>query len=539
MIGDAFHSLWCLVPLAALALILLAVAWKRRPYPPSRMGLLLVLIAPAFLLVGGLWNRLGGVKARTELKVGQGSYTLQPVHAGKPYVLPGFQVRLERFDVSRIPSEIRLVATGPGGDLQAGLRTPPLTEGQKGRLGAGLDYEIERLIPGALEFGLKPGRMPVPPASGGADVLLVMLGLGRTEPVLGILHSFGEEAFREEPQGRFAVLFRERLEGSLLASLRPHAPRGERLLATFAGRTQEIPAKAGGRLEVAGAVLKVVKTYPDFQVRKDGAGNPVMSSRSQKPLDPWLEVELLSPGKAPRRVLLSARQPEYTDRLNAPNLPEGLHLKYLREGEETQTRFVVFGLAEHRVALVESGRLVREDTWVLDRPFVVEPGLSVTPLGLFEGFFPAAQGQSETPGRAAVRVRVIDTHSGASERAWICADGSAKALLEGRVALGCSQPLPDPRDLRSTLVVEDPQGRELARKVVGVSDPLVFEGLSFLQGPQGSLDPEASAILVVHRPGAWMVWLGCLILVIGGAWWAYLKLPNRRRKIGTDANVEP
>jgi len=491
------------------------------------MGFLLVLVAPAFLLAGGLWNRLGGVKARTELRVGQGTCTFKHLGSGGTYVLPGFQVRLERFEASRRSPEVRLLVGSP----QASL---PLKEGQRGELPDGFTFQVERLIPEALEFGLQAGAPPVPPSSAqDPDVLLVLLGLGRTEPVLGVLHAFGgDSGRREEPMGRFAVLFRERLEPGWLESLRSRPPRAENLEAAFAGRIQRIPARAGGRLEIAGASLRVVAVYPDFQVRKDGAGNPVAASRSAKPLDPWLEAELVRPGSPPRRVLLSARQPEYTDRLNAPNLPEGLVLRYVREAEETQARFVVFSRAERKVALVESGRISQEGPWVLDRPFVVEPGLSVTPVGLFEGFYPAPAGLSPIPGRAAVRLKVTDSRTGGSERAWLRAGGRPSAFFGGRVALGCLQAPPDPKAIRSTLVVADPQGRELARKVVGVSDALVFEGLSFLQSPQGSGDPEASAILVVDRPGSWVAWLG-LLLFTGGALWM-LTQRGRKRSPGPE-----
>jgi hypothetical protein len=54
---EVFHSLWFQALLALLAASMLAVTWKRRPYPPSRFGFLLVHVAPSLVLAGGLWGR--------------------------------------------------------------------------------------------------------------------------------------------------------------------------------------------------------------------------------------------------------------------------------------------------------------------------------------------------------------------------------------------------------------------------------------------------------------------------------------------------
>jgi len=532
-LGDVHHSLWFLALLAVLSLSMLAVAWKRGPYSLARAGFLLVHIAPTFALMGALWSQFAGVKARVELKAGQGTYTFQRTQ-GPPYVLPGFQVRLERFEARPRPSGFRLAVASRKGGLGASVtdsRALSLVEGQKGKLPGGLEFEVERLVPDALDFRIEAGEMPLAPAfSPDPDLLLVVLGVGGPEPLLGLLQAFGEERFRkDEPLGRFAVLFRERLDPNLLAALRPHQPRAERLVATFQGQILGVPAKAGERLEVGGSNLRVMATYPDFQVRKDVAGNPVMSSRSAEPRDPWLDVELTPPGKAPRRVLLSARQPDYTDHLNAPNLPEGLSLRYLREGEEWQRRFVVFSNAERRVALVEAGIVMKEGTWDLNRPFVVAPGLSVTAVGLFDRYYSTPANLAMAPGIAAVRLKVTDPLTATSERAWLRSDGQPQAFFGGRVTLEGLRLPSDPRRLHSTLLVTDPQGRELARKVVGVNDPLVYDGLSFLQSPHPARDPEASALLVVDQPGAWIAWLGFVLLLMGIPWMFYLKPWLKRR----------
>lgn len=524
-VGDVFHSLWFLALLALLSLSMLAVAWKRRPYSLARIGFLLVHTAPTLVFIGGLWGQLAGVKAGADLKVGEGTYRfhrLRGADSDKAFVLPGFQVRLEHFEVQRRGAKVRLLASVPKveGDGDRRSSAIPMVEGRRGRLlDTGLDYEVECFLPGAVPFG----TLPVPPTEAwDPDVLVVLLGVGSPDPLLGVLHAFGDEEFRkDEPQGRFAVLFREQLDGALLATLKPRPARIEQMVATFGDRRLEVPAKVGERLVLGDAQLKVVAVYPDFQVRPDGAGNPVMSSRSEEPRDPWLEVEMVRPGSPPRRVLLSAREPDYSDRLNAANLPQGLGLRYLRAGGEMLRRFVVFSRVERRVALVESGTVVREGTWDLNRPYVVEPGLSVTPVGLFDRYYAAPQGMERSVAPV-LRVKVVDPRAALSERTWLTANGRGRGFFGDRVALSLQEDL-DPKQFRSTLVIADPYGRELARQEVGVNKPLVYGGLAFLQSPHPPQDPEVSAILVVDEPGAWVAWLGYGMLMVGTAWMFYLK----------------
>jgi len=524
-LADVFHSLWFLALFALLALSMVAVAWKRRPYSLAKVGFLLVHTAPVLVLVGGLWGQFAGVRAWAELKVGQGTDHFQRLggaESDKVFALPGFQVRLERLEVRRRGTEARLLASVSKEDNGASSRRSeslPLAEGSRGRLlDTGLEYEVERFIPRAVPFG----NLPVPPTEArDPEALVVLLGVGSPEPLLGTLHAFGDDFRKDEPQGRFAVIFREQMDGSLLATLRPRPAQAEQLVATLEGRRSEIPARVGERLKVGDTLLKVRAVYPDFQVRPDAAGNPVMSSRSPEPRDPWLEVEMTRPGSAPRRVLLSAREPDYSDRLNAANLPENLSLRYLRVGGETLRRFVVFSRVERRVALVESGAVVREGTWDLNRPYVVEPGLSVTPVGLFDRFYPAPP-EAEKGAAPVLRVKVRDPKAALSERAWLPVGGRDLAFFQGRVSLALREDI-NPMDFRSTLVITDPRGRELARQDVGVNEPLVHGGLTFRQSPFPPQDPEGSAILVAAKPGAWVVWLGCGMLILGAAWMFYLK----------------
>ncbi len=91
---ELFGSLWFCALLALLAASMLAVTWKRRPYDFARLGFLLVHTAPTLVLLGALWGRFYGVRARAVLHAGAAVDTLQRI--GEPgRIQPGFRLRLE------------------------------------------------------------------------------------------------------------------------------------------------------------------------------------------------------------------------------------------------------------------------------------------------------------------------------------------------------------------------------------------------------------------------------------------------------------
>ena len=68
---DVYHSLWFYGLFLILSLSTLSVAWKRRPYPLPKFGFLLVHIAPALILAGGLMGKYGFVRAFNEIRQGE------------------------------------------------------------------------------------------------------------------------------------------------------------------------------------------------------------------------------------------------------------------------------------------------------------------------------------------------------------------------------------------------------------------------------------------------------------------------------------
>lgn len=363
---------------------------------------------------------------------------------------------------------------------------------------------VERYLPAAVELDQLPA---LPTKAEDPDVMMVMLGVGGPQPLLGFLHAHGPTGFRrEEPGGRFAVLFRESLEAGLLAGLKPRPPSVQKLWAKLGGEVREVPVAPGRTLEIGGCSFRVVAVYPEFEVKSDGRGQPVMGTRSAEPKDPWLELECFRPHASPRRVLLSAFRPELTRGLNAPNLPESLQLDYVREGEERQERFVIVTRKDQRITLVEQGNVVRSEALAVNRPFVVQPGLSLTPLGLFDRFYPA---DSTSGSRAALRLRVEDISSNYTERAWLRpGEGSGMSFM-GRFSLRLIASEADPRALRIELRGADAAGVAWPVK----TEPLRTDGRTVRIG--------------FHRPPPFALRIGALLCLLAAcAWLGVIRFRN-------------
>jgi len=522
---DPFHSLWFSALLALLAASTLAVTWKRRPYPLARMGFLLVHAAPALVLLGALWGRFQRVRATGALPPGVTVDRLGRDGGREPFPLPGFGLRLEP-DPAR-PPEPRLYAFSPGGTA-AGVRE--VRPGAATLMPDGIRVDLLQVLPDAVETG-QVMEDPLAPAD---PALRVVLGLGLSTPLVGHLFAQGGERSRQDaPSGAFAVVFREAWDDAFLATFRPAPARAETLELSAGGRTLRHPAGPGASWQLPGFTLRVTHAYPDFAVRPGPGGEPEAYSRSDSPREPWLELELAAGAGPPRKLLLSARQPALTDRLNAPHLPAGTRLRYLREGEEGQRRFVVFTRADRQVRLLEDGRLVRTEPLVLRRPFIVEPGLSVTADAILEHTEPVfAANPGPGPGHPVLRVRAGDPRNGSAEACWLEPGtrerpAAPRMLLGGRLGLVYRDRPAGPGERPPDLVLVDSQGRELARGPLAAGQPLEYAGLTFHPDPDA---PWGEGVRVVREPGLGLMAAGFACLLAGCAWMFYLKPVLKRRE---------
>ena len=548
-VDDVYHSLWFYGLLLILSLCTLLVAWKRRPYPLPKFGFLLVHIAPALILAGGLMGKYGFVRAFNEIHEGEPTSVFWRVKGPDPndwkdaYTLPGFQVKLDKFEVEHYDTEYKLYAfvepDGKGG-FERNPKAYEVKEGLDTRLPlTWLRMKVDKVLPDAVDNG----AFQEDPKAAANPVMKLMLGLGDPEPVVGYLLADSPSAYRfNEPGGRFAVMFKDHFDPALVAQLKSHGPSAQRLEMTFMGKTLQHDAKPGTTWSFPAFELKVVKLHPDFPF-KQGPQGPVDLARVPPQLrGPWLEVQLhrFSDG-ATSPLFLCARTPAFSDQANAQILPPGMGmtLHYVREGEESQHRFLVYSLDDQKARLVEDGKVSRTEDWAPGKLFSIEKGLSSTLVEMLPHavwrpeFIPNPDTQGKTPdadhANPAIQVTLTDPDSGKSETHWLAAknpDGSAAqgtTYFDSRVGIAYHAKDAEPKDFRSVLVIQDPSGKELARKQVSVNDPLIFRGHWFYQSNYNPDDPTMSGIMVVYEPGLWLTYLGFFSLIIGALWMFYLK----------------
>jgi hypothetical protein len=483
------------------------------------------LVAPALILGAGIWGALRKVESRQTLRLNQ------PV----PCCSGGVQVELEGLRVAPQPPGYHLLASAADGSGSVALE---VAAGSKGTLPGGFAFEVEQLLADAAD----QGEVSDDPQAPENHALRVLLGVGAPQPLVGLLLArHDEDARHDEPGGRFSVVFQDAWRPELQASLRPRAPAAEVVQVGYRGRTFDFPAAPGSAWEFLHLRLRVVQAFPDFMIRLDPQGQPQPASRSEQAHDPWVELALGPPGRVNRRVLLSALDPDRTDALNAPNLPEGLTLRYLRRGEERQSRFVVVTRADQQIRLLDQGQVRKTEPLTLNRPFIVAPGLSVTPLqqlshAVLRHDFVPHPGPRVGSLRPALRLKVRDNRPGQEQTLWLEGQEAAamacpQTLFGGRLRLGFRPRALEPADLKPVVSLRTWKKQELARETLDPNTPINYRGHTLRLMRELPGEPDSIQVHHVKNPGTELVHLGCVLFLLGLAW-PFLIEPRRRGRPG-------
>lgn len=463
-------------------------------------------LGPILLALGAL---VGLVFARVS------THDLRP---GEGLEVGGLGLRLLQAEARPKPEGLALSALAPDGKggFEAPRTAQPVAVGLETETGVGeVRAQVLEVIPNALPSG----EMVAVPEGPENPALQVMLGLGGTAVPEGWLPARDPRRNRfDAPGGAFAVCFRETFDPALLAELRAREPRATRLVLLVEGRTLSHGAEPGARWDLPGFSLQVEAVHPDFVAEPGPDGRPRFGSRSRQARNPWVQVRLTQAGGASAQLLVAAdppADPAYAAYLRAA-LPPGVDLRYVREGEERQDRFVLFTQADRRIRLVQGGRVVREAPLELRKPFPVAPGLSAVPMALL----PRARYEdrwrphpdatlAQQMLNPVVRVKVWAAE-GLPEEGWVALGEGSRSFLGGKVALRLQPRVADPATTRAQVALGAGEPRWIS-----TSEPW-RRGLTALRVDQEApLDPGRVRLRVERDPGRPLRLLGLVCLLLG------------------------
>ena len=504
-----------LVRSAGFSLLVLLWVWLRRRDHrawPERTRL-------AGLGVLGLGALVGLLFGRTS------THDLRP---GEGVEVAGTVVRLVQSEAHPAPEGLALAVLPPDGKggFEAPRRALPVEVGLGVETGLGdLQVRAEEVIPNALPSG----EMAADPTGASGPALRVMLGLGGTTVPEGWMPARDPRRNRFDAPGEaFAVCFREVFSQALLEELRPRLPKESRLVLVVQGRVLTHDASPGTAWNLPGFRLAVERLFPDFVAEPGPDGRPRFGTRSQEPRNPWLQVRLTQAGGSEAQLLLATRppaDPSYAAYLRAA-LPPGTELRYVRDGEERQSRFVLFTQGDAKVRLVAQGRVVREAPLELGRPFVVARGLSAVPMALLpsarfeDRWRPQADpALARQPLNPAVRVKVGDP-AGRQEEGWVAEGEGARSFLSGKLALRLQPRVAGPGSTRALLALDDGEPRWAT-----VASPLRRGLLAVTADQEAPLEPGRTRVRLVRDPGRPLRLLGLSLLLLG---WVAGIFPTRR-----------
>ena len=464
-------------------------------------------------LAGLGWLALGALVGLLFAQV-----SVRDLRPGEGVELAGTPVRLVQAEADPAPEGLALAVLPPDGKggFEAPRRALPVEVGLGLETGLGdLQVRVEEVIPNALPSG----EMIPDPTGASGPALQVMLGLGGAAVPEGWLPARDPRRNRfDAPGGAFAVCFREAFTPDLLEELRPRPPKESRLVLVVQDRVLTHDATPGTRWDLPGFSLAVERVYPDFVAEPGPDGRPRFGTRSAEPSNPWLQVRLTQTGGAEAQLLLAARPPAdpgYAAYLRAA-LPPGAELRYVRDGEERQARFVLFTRADGKVRLLEQGRVLREAPLELGRPFVVARGLSAVPRALLPSTRFADRWRphpdptlARQPLHPAVRVKVGDP-GGLQEEGWVAEGEGARSFLSGKLALRLQPRVAAPGASRALVALGEAEPRWAT-----VASPLRRGLLSVSADLEAPLEPGRTRLRLVRDPGRPLRLLGLALLLLG------------------------
>lgn len=536
--SDIYRSLWFLSLMSLLSASTLAVAWKRRPYNLPRLGFLLVHISTTIILLGGLVGKFGFVRAFNELREGEPVQAFYKVKGPDPndwreeYQIPD-ALRLEKFRVLTHDPEYRLYAfTKPDGrnGFEDNPKSYTVKEGLKARLPlTWKKIEIIKFLSDAASRGewINDPKAPLFPS------IQIMLGLGQPTPLMGYLLADDPKSFRfNDPLGsRFSIVYLRKFTSKNIQSLRAKPPTKQLLKLEFSGTTREQAFLAGKNWDFPTFKIKMIKIHPDFPQGIGPQGRIQLKDVPPALRGPYAEIAIEKP-EGYQAIYLSSKSPEFTDEVNKSLLPPGLTLRYVRQGEESINKFLVFSQEDKKARLLIDGQVVKTENVSNGKTIVISPGISATPLAIYDNGVYVPKFESQVPiaekvsdRSPAIQVKLTDPDSGKIEGpVWLSGkEARPVTFFDGKIGLIYREKDKDPLDFRSIISVLDSSGKKIKEKEISVNGPMIHKGHWFYQSNYNPDDPKVSGIMVVYEPGLYITYFGFFTLILGTVWMFYLK----------------
>jgi hypothetical protein len=510
---DTYHSVWFTGLVLLLNLNILICTLNHLPIKKKKIGFFLIHLSILVVVIGGSISAFFGVKGYLNLHEGDVVSEFQLTQYNQLLDQKrnmGFQLRLDKFEVDHYDPDYRVyVYTRPDSKDKFGMpHSLKTTENA--------EYPIKKAH-GTLKilkfFPDYAVREVAKPADTGPAAVKVMLHKGEHSQEAFFFDTAGDDRFLL-PNQQGMIVFKWDMPKNPSAAVSEQ----KLLTATFPDGTHRlIPVQEGKTYPfTADSTVKIGRFIPSFSI--DQKSKQIVSAGSS-PDNPAIEL-----------IFSDKKTGKTTTQWAFANFPDFTHGKTLPGNATIRFTFVPTLKGKPIYIISANGRYEKtENGKTFEKGKLENNRLTVGNLIFeFSDFMPHAEkskeelNRSDNPNNPVARIQWIQ--NGQKEtRDLAASDKTATFMDNGRVALLLRNKDDTPKAYRSYVsVLKD--GKVVLKKKVQVNSPLAYGGYYFYQSNYNPKDPTYSGISVVRDPGVYIVFLGFLLLTIGGILRFYFKM---------------
>ncbi len=510
---DTYHSVWFTGLVLLLNLNILICTLNHLPIKKKKIGFFLIHLSILIVVIGGSISAFFGVKGYLNLHEGDVVNEFQLTQYNQLLDQKrnmGFQLRLDKFEVDHYAPDYRVyLYTRPDSKDKFGMpHSLKSTENAEYSIKeANGTLKILKYFP---DYAVREIAKPVETGPGAVKVLLYR---GKHSQDAYFFDMAGEDRFLL-PEQQGMIIFKWDMPKNLSAVVSEQ----KLLNVTFPDGSHHLIHLQEGKSYpfTPEFTLKIGRFFPSFSI--DQKNKQIVSAGSE-PNNPAIEL-----------IFTDTKSGKEMTQWAFANFPDFTHGKKL-PGNATIRFIYVPTLNGKPIYVVSSdGNYEKtQDGKNFEKGKLENNRLSVGNLTFeFASFIPHAEkvrkeiSRSDEPNNPVVRIQWIQ--NGQKETRMLGAsDKTATFMDNGRVALLLRNKDDSPKAYRSYMsVLKD--GKVVLKKKVEVNSPLTYGGYYFYQSNYDPKDPTYSGISVVRDPGVYIVFLGFLLLTIGGILRFYFKM---------------